>query len=163
MGWVHNGRITLAEKRLMGLMLDQFPIRWDFSEGVTAGEYLRRLEAKVSEGMQFRKGLDVVYTEGLQDDCATFILQKGSMGRRGTIILDGLECEIVEMPANEISAAENILDIELNAHGDGSYSLVLDYDNRSYTEAAMRHFADIMKDMVIALQDEGCVVTELLK
>ena len=26
MGWVHNGRVTLAEKRLMGLMLDQFPI-----------------------------------------------------------------------------------------------------------------------------------------
>ena len=163
MGWVHNGRVTLSEKRLMGLMLDQFPIRWDFGEAVTAGDYLRGLEAKVSEGMQFRKSLDVVYTEGLQDDCATFILQKGSMGRRGTIMLDGLECEIVEMPANEISAAENILDIEMNAHDDGSFSLVLDYDNSSYSEAAMRRFAAIMKDMVIALQDESCVVTDLLK
>ena len=163
MGWVHNGRVTLSEKRLMGLMLDQFPIRWDFGEAVTAGDYLRGLEAKVSEGMVYRKSLDVVYTEGLQDDCATFILQKGSMGRRGTIMLDGLECEIVEMPANEISAAENILDIEMNAHDDGSFSLVLDYDNSSYSEAAMRRFAAIMKDMVIALQDESCVVTDLLK
>ena len=85
------------------------------------------------------------------------------MGRRGTIMLDGLECEIVEMPANEISAAENILDIEMNAHDDGSFSLVLDYDNSSYSEAAMRRFAAIMKDMVIALQDESCVVTDLLK
>ena len=31
MSWVHNGRVTSAERRLMGLMLDQFPLRWDFS------------------------------------------------------------------------------------------------------------------------------------
>ena len=67
------------------------------------------------------------------------------------------------MPANEISAAENTLDIEVNAHDDGTFSLVLDYDNNRYSEEAMRRFAAIMKDMVVALQNEDCVVTELLK
>ena len=105
----------------------------------------------------------MVYGSGLEDECASFILQKGSMGRRGTIKLGGAEGVIEEMPANEISAAENTLDIEVNAHDDGSFSLVLDYDNHSYTEAAMRHFAAIMKDMVIALQDGDCVVTDLLR
>ena len=163
MGWVHNGRVTLAEKRLMGLMLDQFPIRWDFNEDITAAAFLGGLEARVNEGMQYRKSLDMVYGSGLEDECASFILQKGNLGRRGTIKLGGTEGLIEEMPANEISAAENTLDIEVNAHDDGSFSLVLDYDNNRYSEAAMRRFAEIMKDRVVALQNEGYVVTELLK
>ena len=163
MGWVHNGRVTLAEKRLMGLMLDQFPIRWDFNENITVGAFLRGLEARVGEGMQYRKSLDMVYASGLEDECASFILQKGNLGRRGTIKLGGTEGVIEEMPANEISAAENTLDIEVNAHDDGTFSLVLDYDNNRYSEEAMRRFAAIMKDMVVALQNEDCVVTELLK
>ena len=163
MGWVHNGRVTLSEKRLMGLMLDQFPIRWDFNEDITAAAFLRGLEARVNEGMQYRKSLDMVYASGLEDECASFILQKGNLGRRGTVKLGGTEGVIEEMPANEISAAENTLDIEVNAHDDGSFSLVLDYDNSRYTEEAMRRFAAIMKDMVVALRDGDCVVTELLK
>ena len=35
MSWVHNGRATMHERRLMGLMLNQLPIRWDFAEGQT--------------------------------------------------------------------------------------------------------------------------------
>ena len=163
MSWVHNGRVTMAEKRLMGLMLDQFPIRWDFNEDITAAAFLGGLEARVNEGMQYRKSLDMVYSSGLEDECASFILQKGNLGRRGTIKLGGTEGLIEEMPANEISAAENTLDIEVNAHDDGTFSLVLDYDNNRYSEEAMRRFAAIMKDMVAALQNEDCVVTELLK
>ena len=163
MGWVHNGRVTLSEKRLMGLMLDQFPIRWDFREDITAIAFLEALEARINEGMKYRKSLDMVYGNGLEDECASFILQKGNLGRRGTVKLGGTEGFIEEMPANEISAAENTLDIEVNAHDDGTFSLVLDYDNNRYSETAMRHFAAIMKDMTVALQDEGCVVTELLK
>ena len=163
MGWVHNGRVTLSEKRLMGLMLDQFPIRWDFNEDITVAAFLNGLEARVNEGMQYRKSLDMVYGSGLEDECASFILQKGNLGRRGTIKLGGTEGLIEEMPANEISAAENTLDIEVNAHDDGTFSLVLDYDNNRYSAAAMQRFATIMKEMVVALQDGDCVVTELLK
>ncbi len=163
MSWVHTGRVTMAEKRLMGLMLDQFPIRWDFNEDITADAFLRGLEARVNESMQYRKSLDMVYLNGMEDECATFILQKGMMGRKGIVKIGGTEGVMVDMPANEISAAENTLDIEVNAHDDGTFSLVLDYDNNRYSKAAIQRFATIMKEMVVALQDGGCVVTELLK
>ena len=163
LGWIHNGRINSAERRLMGLMLDQFPARWDFTGPITAGDFLRQLEDQVKEGMKYRKSLDLIYEEALGDGCATFILQKGAMGRRGELPLDGKTCVIVEMPANEISAAENTLDIEMNSHDDGSYSLVLDYDNQRYTEAAMRRFAAVMETMVEALQQEDRDVMALLQ
>ena len=163
MGWVHNGRVTSSERRLMGLMLDQFPVRWEFGEDIAAWEFLRQLEAKVQEGMQYRKGLDVIYEGELEGgDMASFILQKGIMGRWGAFELGGVDNEIVEMPANEISAAENPLDIELNARDDGTYSLLLDYDNRLYTERAMQEFAATMERMALALQDETCNVASLL-
>ncbi|MBQ5344610.1 MAG: STAS domain-containing protein [Acidaminococcaceae bacterium] len=163
LGWIHNGRINSSERRLMGLMLDQFPARWDFTEPITAGDFLRQLEAQVKEGMKYRKSLDLIYEEALGDGCASFILQKGTMGRRGEMSLDGKDCFIVEMPANEISAAENSLDIEMNSHDDGTYSLVLDYDNHRYSEKAMQNFAAVMESMVKALMDESCEVTSLLQ
>ena len=162
MSWVHNGRVTMAEKRLMGLMLDQFPIRWDFTEDITADAFLRGLEARVNESMQYRKSLDMVYLNGMEDECATFILQKGMMGRKGIVKIGGTDGVMVDMPANEISAAENTLDIEVDAHDDGTFALLLDYDNNRYSKAAMQRFAAIMKDMVVALQDGDCVVTKLL-
>ncbi len=162
MSWVHNGRVTMAEKRLMGLMLDQFPIRWDFTEDITADAFLRGLEARVNESMQYRKSLDMVYLNGMEDECATFILQKGMMGRKGIVKIGGTDGVMVDMPANEISAAENTLDIEVDAHDDGTFALLLDYDNNRYSKAAMQRFAAIMKEMVVALQDGDCVVTKLL-
>jgi hypothetical protein len=112
--------------------------------------------------MQYRKSLDMVYLNGMEDECATFILQKGMMGRKGIVKIGGTEGVMVDMPANEISAAENTLDIEVNAHDDGTFSLVLDYDNNRYSKAAIQRFATIMKEMVVALQDGDCVVTKLL-
>ena len=160
--WVHNSRMTSAERRLMGLMLDQYPIRWDFGTDMSSEAFLCALEAKVQEGMQYRKSLDIIYEEGMNEGVACFILQKGSMGRRGKMKLGGTEAVIEEMPANEISAAENTLDIELNAHDDGTFSLVLDYDNHRYTEKAMRQFAATMEKMVLGLQDASRMVSSLL-
>ena len=162
LSWVHNGRMTSAERRLMGLMLDQYPLRWEFGADMSAGDFLGAVEAKVQEGLQYRKSLDIIYEEGLNEGVACFILQKGSMGRRGTLKFAGTEAVIEEMPANEISAAENTLDIEMNAHDDGTYSLVLDYDNHRYTEKAMRQFAATMEKMVLGLQDASRMVSSLL-
>jgi hypothetical protein len=162
MSWVHNGRVTPAERRLMGLMLDQFPLRWDFSEDMAVSEFLPRLEARVAEGMQYRKGLDAIYEEDLEGECATFILQKGSMGRRGGVKLGDTQAVIEELPANEISAAENILDIELNAHDDGAYALVLSYDIERYSRQSMKNYAKIVQDMIQAMQDGEKKLSELL-
>ncbi len=162
LSWVHNGRFTSSERRLMGLMLDQFPIRWHFERGVSAVDFLHGLEARLQEGMQYRKSMDVIYEEGLEEDTPCFILQKGSMGRRGSIKFCGTEAVIEEMPANEISAAENSIDIEMNSHDDGTYSLVLDYDNHRYSENAMKEFAETMEQMAYAMMKEGCMLDSLL-
>ncbi len=162
MSWVHNGRFTSSERRLMGLMLDQFPIRWDFDKDISAAEFLHGLDARIQEGMQYRKSMDVVYEEGLEEDTPCFILQKGSMGRRGVMKFCGTEAVIEEMPANDISAAENSIDIEMNSHDDGTYSLVLDYDNYRYSENTMKKFAGLMEQMAYALKDENRSITELL-
>ncbi len=163
LSWVHNGRFTSAERRLMGLMLDQFPIRWDFDKDISTAEFLQGLEDKIQEGMQYRKGMDVVYEEGLEEDTPCFILQKGSMGRRGVMKFSGTEAVIEEMPANEISAAENSLDIEMNSHDDGTYAVVLDYDNHRYSESAMKKFAGMMEQMAYGLRDEKRSVMDLLE
>ncbi len=160
--WVHNGRATSSERRLMGLMLDQFPLRWDFDGEMTVGQFLPRLEARIAEAVQYRKGLDKVYEEGMETGCACFILQKGSMGRRGGMKLGDTQAVIEEMPANEISAAENTLDIELNAHDDGTYSLVLDYDPNCYSRKAMEKFTSQVEKMAVALQDSERKLAELL-
>ena len=162
LGWVHNGRMTATERRLMGLMLDQFPLHWKFDREMTVSEFLQALEQKVAEGIQYRKSLDIVYEDGLEVGLPSFILQKGSMGRRGASKFAGTEAVIEEMPANEISAADNTLDIEMNVHDDGTYSLVLDYDNGRYSGDSMRRFASIVAKMVEGLQDEHGQVLALL-
>ena len=30
MSWIHNGRMNAQERRLLGIMLEQYPISWDF-------------------------------------------------------------------------------------------------------------------------------------
>ena len=161
LSWVHNGRVTSAERRLMGLMLDQFPIRWDFDRDISVDEFLQGLEARTVEGMKYRKGMDVVYEEGLEQGCACFILQKGSMGRRGVAKLGDTQVVIEEMPANEISAAENTLDIELNAHDDGTYSLVLDYDPSCYSRHAMEEFTRRFDEMTRKMQEGSQMLSEV--
>lgn len=163
MTWVHNGRMTSSERRLMGLMLEQFPIRWDFSGEQSVGDFLQALEKKLAEGIKYRKGMDVIYDEGLEGECGCFILQKGTMGRRGGTKFCGAEAVIEELPANEISAAENVLDIEMNAHDDGTYSLVLLHDPDCYSMASMKAYAREVNEVIKAMQEEGRMVSELLK
>ena len=163
MTWVHNGRITSAERRLMGLMLDQLPISWDFSKDMTVSEFLSGLETKIAEGLKYRKSLDIVYDEGLEDKCACFILQKGSIGRRGGMKLGNSSVTFEELPTNEINVAENIIDIEFNAHDDGTFALVLNYDIKYYSRNSMKKFTQKVFDIIDGLQVENCMVSELLK
>ena len=57
----------------------------------------------------------------------------------------------------------NTLDVELNAHTDGTYSLVLNYDASRYSADAMRRFSQTVDEMIGALTDAERDVTELLK
>ncbi|MBR6888320.1 MAG: hypothetical protein IKN16_07730 [Selenomonadaceae bacterium] len=79
-------------------------------------------------GMKYRRSLEVVYTEGLQDDCATFIFQKGIVSTHNAIFtIDGTETEMLDLPEEVNFPNENSLDFEFHAVESGSYSLELAY------------------------------------
>lgn len=164
MSYVHNGRTTRAEMRLMGLMLTQIPVRYDFDKDISVGDFLEDLKQRVEEGFQYRDSLETVYNEGLEDECATFILQKGNiMGNvSGEIPLCGTVATIQELPQNKASAVENSLDIHVVCEDDGTYRLKLEYDASRYSEGMMDRFAESVDEMIKGLRDKDKAVLELL-
>ena len=159
MSWIHNGRTNMRERRLMGLMLEQYPCAWDFSNDITIGEFLNRLEGQNQIGMKYRKSLNLIYDEGLEDDCVSFIFQKYM---HGDFIFADTPAEVIYLPPNEISAVENALDIEVEAQPTGMYTVSLDYDASRYSEGAIKNFAKTMNDMLIAMRDTNKKFSELL-
>lgn len=160
MSWIHNGRYTMRERRLMGIMLEQIPCAWDFHEDIPVGEFLNRLEGQINTGIGFRKGLDMVYNDGLEDDCVSFIFQKGFFN--DLTVGDG-KLYISYLPPNEISAVENALDIEIRAGYDGTYDALLDYDASRYSEGAMSNFIAIMNRILLEMTDETKMISEILR
>ncbi len=154
LSWVHNGRETKEEMMLIGLMLEQYPLKWELDPEQTVGAFLRAVSERVDRSKGYRHALDEVYDSGVIDDFPTFILQKGAIGRRGMLKIGDAMAEIVDLPENEDDVVENVLDIEVNIHKEYGYSLVLDYDASCYTREGMEAFAadfakiaEIMRDM----------------
>lgn len=161
LSWIHNGRMTAHELRLMGLMLEQYPIAWNFENDMTVGDFLNKLEEKVSEGIKYRKSLGKVYLDGSQNNCATFIFQKNIYAEH--FIVDGKASEYVELFPNEWAAAENSLDIEVNSTEAGIYVVELDYNASKYSEQAMKNLAKSMDEIILQLQDEKILISEILE
>lgn len=169
MSWLHSGRTNMQDYRIMGLMIDQFPISWDFDKDITVRDYLKGLEDKINCGMKYRRSLEVVYTEGLLDECATFIFQKGVIStairmHEGTFSFDGMKTEPLELPEEDEGdyPAENTLDLEFHAEESGSYSLELAYVTSKYSEAAMQKLAESIDEIILLLQDENKQLVSLL-
>lgn len=159
MSWIHNGRTNMRESRLMGLMLEQYPCAWDFHEDISVGEFLDRLKGQEQTGLKYRKSLNMIYNDGLEDDCVSFIFQKNM---HGELMLADTVMEPIYLPPNEISAVENAMDIEINSEPTGNYSLYLDYDASRYTEEEMLRFAQTMEKILIEMRDMTKLVSELL-
>ena len=160
MSRVSNGRTNAMERRMMGLMLEQMPCTWDFREDMPVAEFLDRLGGQSLIANKYRKSLDVVYNDGLEDDCVSFIFQKD-------IYSDFYFCdtpaEIVYLPPNDISAVENALDVEINIEDTGRYSLYLDYDAGRYTEGEMKDFAEILDEILRRMQNPITRISEILR
>ena len=162
MSWIHNGRKTANEMRLMGLMINQLPIKWEFEKDTTAGNFLDDLEVEMQHELAYSNSLDVVYNENLEDDCVTFIFQKyANDNETESNIQIGGNAEILYMPPNSVSAIENALDIKVNPEGDGTYTLVLDYDASRYSENFMRQFAASIDEVILNLQNESLMISKI--
>ena len=159
MSWIHNGRTTMREMRLFGLMLEQFPCAWDFHEDNSVEDFLSKLHGQIQIGMKYRKSLDMVYDNGLEDECVSFIFQKKFYE---DFAFNDMNCSIVDLPPNEISAAENALDIEINSEVMGDYTVFLDYDSSLYSEAEMKNFAETMDKIILAMKNPKTLTSEIL-
>ena len=149
----------MQERRIVGLMLNEFPCAFDFHEDISVGEFLEKIMAQSEIGMKYRKSLDAVYNEGLEDECVSFILQKAI---NGDLILDNTPAQVVYLPPNEISAVENALDIEVDETDDGFYELFLDYDASRYSEALMKKFSVTFEETLLLMRDTNRRVSEIL-
>ena len=158
MSWLHSGRYTPAESRIMGNMIEQFPIAWNFENDLTVAEFFNGLAEKINISFRYRRSLGEIYKSGLQDECATFIFQK----KIYSASIEGKEFETIELPQNEWSAAENSLDIEINLSFDEIYSLFLECDASRYSENDMEKFAATFNETVLQLQDENKLISEIL-
>ena len=160
--WVHNGRTTAQELRLMGLLIEQIPIAWDFTEDCTVENLLDSLSKNFEEGLKYRKSLDIVYKNKLEDNLITFIFQKRNFGFGNGYKIAGTKVEVVDFPDNEYSAAENCLDIEVNLCNDDEYIISFDYDKSLYGEETIKKFAVLIDDIILQLQDETQLVSKIL-
>ena len=157
--WTHNGRMTMPERRLMGLMLEQIPCAWDFRENISIGEFLNRLNGQTRIGMKYRKSLGTIYDSGIEGDLVTFIFQKNLYDN--IVLADTLALPIY-LPPNEISAAENALDIEVCATETGKYKLNLNFDASRYSEIDMHNFAATMNKILLDMRDMNKKFSEIL-
>lgn len=153
MSWIHSGRTTASQMRIMGIMLCQLPIRITLSDEEDVASLLSRVENSIKEGLDNREGIGSIYEEELQDECACFIFQKGVIGRRGETLFAGLPARVEPLPSDdEDSAAENTLDIELNAFNNGTFSLVIDYDSSMFRRSIMKAFAESIRSFIGKMQ-----------
>lgn len=159
MSCVNNGRTNMTERRLMGLMLEQLPCAWDFHTDITIEEFLNRLEGQLQTGTRYRKSLDIVYNDGLEDDCVSFIFQKNIY--RDFVFCD-TPVEVVYLPPNDISAVENALDVEINNEDTGRYSVYLDYDASRYSESEMKIFSETLDEILRLMQNRATHTDSIL-
>lgn len=151
---IHNGREDSDEKRIFGQMLEIIPCAWDFDKDISTGSFLDELEGTIRINKKFRKSLDIVYDDDKADDRAKFIFRKNIL--RDHIMIGDSTAQIIDMPPNEISAAENILQIAISNNDRGTYDLILDYDAGRYSENAMKNFAETMDKIIFGMKQEGC-------
>ena len=161
MDLVHNGRYNMQERRLMGAMIEQYPICCEFEDGMSVQNLFDSIEEKMNTCFKYRKSLGTAYNSGL-DICPTFIFQKKIHSVIKNLNIGGYNSEELEIPPNEWSASENTLDVEVNLSDEGNYYIEYNYDASLYSERTIEKFAATLDEIVLQLQDEQKLISEIL-
>lgn len=162
MDWIHNGRYDAQERRLMGPMLEQFPICCEFEDGMTIDDLLDNLEKELTDSVKYRKSLSVAYNSG-KDVCSTFVFQKKIRNMVRNLNICGYPSEAVALPQNEWSVTENSLDVQVNLNDDETYDIEYSYDAGLYSEDAIKKFAVSIDEIILKLCEGKVLVSEILK
>lgn len=159
--WIQNGRYTTQERRLMGAMLEQFPICYEFEDDMTVDDILSNLEKKLDTCVKYRKSLGVAYNSG-NDICATFVFQKKIRSTLRSLNIGGYSSEYIELPPNEWSVTENVLDVQVNLTDEDTYNIEYCYDATLYSEDAIKKFSVLFDEIVSKLCGNNVLVSEIL-
>ena len=157
---LHNGRSNYDERRIMGLMFDNFPCVWDFEKDMTVEDFLNSLEGNIQTGFNYKQSLDIVYSEGLADDCPTFVFQKDIFNDHA--IIGDSTAVIIDMPPNEMSATPNSLDFKVFSKEDGMYEFLLTYDAGRFGRNSMKNLVAILEKILSAMQNEKNTTSKIL-
>lgn len=161
--WVYNGRINSHERRLLGIMFEQYPLSWNFEENISVKNFLNGLEEKIALGMKYRRSLKTVYSSGLQDESVTCLFQKRIFGATGEKFSFGdTNYEILEVPQGQNAAADTTFNVNLNETEDKKFFLRLEYNSSRYSANAMKKFAEIFDEIILQMRDEGKMISEIL-
>ena len=161
MDWIQNGRYTAQERRLMGPMLEQFPICLEVDDNMSIDDLLNFFEKELITCVKYRKSLGAAYNSG-KDICATFVFQKKIRSTMRSLNIGGYPSEYVELPPNEWSVTENILDVQVNLADDDTYDIEYNYDANFYSEDAIKNFSAIFDEIVLKLCENKLLVSEIL-
>ena len=162
MDWIHIGRYNSAELRLMGAMLEQFPICCEFEDGMSVADLLKNLDDELNTCFKYRKSLGAAYNSG-KDLCCTFAFQKKFHSSMENLKICGYPAQLIELPPNEWSATENTLDVEVNLTDEGTYYIEYSYDAGSYSEKAIKNFAALIDEIILKLQDEKLLIADIFR
>lgn len=149
---IHSGRNNLRDSRIMGLMLDSLPCVWDFEQNMTVEEFLNRFEGNLNKEFEYKQSLDIVYNENLLEDCPTFVFQKNIFNDHA--IIGDTTAIVIDMPPNELSAAQNSLEFKIFSKEDGIYEFWLEYDAGRFSRNSMKHFVTVLEKILLAMQNE---------
>ena len=159
--FIDTGRNERADFLMLGLMMEDFPCAWNFHENSSVENFLNELEGEIRINKKFSKSLDIVYDNYLLEDCASFIFLKDVL--KDHVMIGDNTAQVIDMPPNEISAAENSLDIELWSTERGTYDLVLNYDASRFSEKNMKNFAETMDKIIFAMKNDKNSVEQILQ
>ena len=162
MDYLHIGRYNSFELRLMGAMIEQFPVYCEFEDGMTAEDLTKTIEEKLKISMTYRKSLGVAYNSE-KDICPTFVFQKKIHETMNNMTVGGYRAEKIELPENEYSVTENTLDVEVNQSADGTYWVEYTYGTMLYSDDAIKNIAATFDEIVLKLQDKNVLIADILK
>ena len=158
---IHNGRYNSNERRLMGPMIEQFPVYCEFKDDMSVGELFDSLQEKMNLCLKYRKSLNTAYQHDMAIS-ATFVFHKKIHTTLPKMKIGGYPSELIELPPNKWSASENVLDLEFNLTDEGTYYVEYSYDASIYSENAINNFAATLDDIVSKLQNENALMADIL-
>jgi len=158
--WLDNGRGKDEKNQIMGLTTNIFPCAWDFEEDMTFADFFNIFAGKIRQELDYKKSLDIVYNEGLADDVPSFMFQKNIVTDHFTI--GNTTANVIDMPPNEISAAQNSLDLKIFAGDDGMYKWRLTYDAGRFSADSMKKFIAAMEEILHVVQNKDTRLSQIL-